>query len=177
MDISLRKLFFPLIIFLLVFTLEGYAGEDKRLYSEAVRAARKGKDDFAFMKFNLILEMHPKSKLLERALFATGEYYFQIRNYYDASVTFKKFVLDYPNSKAKLFALVYLLEIARKLEKERLINAIEKEIVTFWQVSLFFRNYKTYKYTSPFSKRYKALYFIDRVEFYIDGQFLTKAFF
>ena len=177
MDITKRKLVFVLFISIFLLTSKVYAADDSRLYSQAVKAARKGKDEIAFMKFNMILEMHLKSKLRERALFATGEYYFSVSNYYDAAMAFREFISKYPESKSRIFALAYLLKITRKLGSEDSINALEKEIATFQQLSLFFRKSKNFKYTSPFSKRYKAEYFIDRVEIYIDGEFLTKVSF
>lgn len=164
-------------MFLFLFSAKGYTGQDGVLYGQAVREVKLNRPDFAFMKFNAIVELFPNSKYFERALFAVGEYNFKTANYYDAALALRQFILKYPKSRAKLFALVYLLEIYRKQKDQNSVIALEKEIVSFWQFSLLFRNCKIYKYKSPFSNVYKALYFIDKVEIYIDDKLLAKVSF
>ena len=73
--------------------------------------------------------------------------------------------------------MAYLLELFRQIEKKDLAEKLTKDIVTFQQVSLLFRNFKEYKYLSSFYKKYKAAHFIDRIEFYIDGKIFTKVFY
>lgn len=151
-----------------------YPQEAKDLYLQGIDAARLNNLDSAFMYFHAFLSSRPKSDLVELALFATGEYYFLIRNYQDAFSTFMKIIKEYPHSKTKPFVLMYLLEVTKIYGHEELINDIKKEIVIFRQVGLVFSDFKEYSYVSPLFRKHKAVYFIDKAEFYIDSELFTK---
>jgi len=169
-----KKLLFIIIISAISFSsYQAYAGSAAFFYEEGIRAAKSGNLDKAFMSFRALIREHPKSKLKEKALFGLGEYYFHIVDYYDASLMFTRLINDYPNSKSRIFCLAYLLEIAKKQQNQDLIEKLEKHILTFQQHSFIFRDYKEYVYSSPFSKKYKAVYFIDKIEFYVDGELFT----
>jgi len=144
--------------------------EEGRLYSDAITAATQKDYDVAFANLHTLINVFPHTKLMDRALFALGEYYFSEGDYYDAELTFKHFAHDYPRAKGYLFAMAYLREIARLKGQENEAAAFNKDIISFMQVSLLFRDYKSYKYISPMRKRYKAVYFIDKVEFYKDDK-------
>jgi len=155
----------------------GYAKEAKQIYATAVKAAQSGDLDSAFMTFLSLLKNYPESQYREDALFAIGEYYFQIGDFKDAAGTFIKFINEYPDSKAKPFVLVYLLKIAERDKLESLVKSLEKEIVTSRQLVLLFRDFKEYKYTSPLFKKHKVIHYIDKVEFYVEGQIFAKIFY
>lgn len=147
------------------------------MYSKAVKAAQCGNIDFAFLYFSSLLDKCPDSKLAEKALFGTAEYYYLIGDYTDASQSFTQFISKYPDSRARLFALVYLLKICQAKEKEDFVKKLRKEIITFKQQSFLFRVFKKYQYRSPLYKHHKAIYYIDKVEFYIDEKLFTKILF
>ena len=170
----MRKIFLIIALFIFLLPCKGYTQKSGDLYSEGVNAARSGDLDFAFMHFRGLLTAVGESIFSEGALFAVGEYYFLVADYYDAYQTFDRFVKDYPDSPARIFALAYLLEITRKQERKDIIKNLEKAIVTFQQLSLVFSDFKTHTYLSPLSKNYRVIYFIDRVEFYIDEKLFTK---
>lgn len=174
MNITKLKIFFIILLLIFLSPHRGDTQEDKKLYSQGIKAARSGDIDFAFMNFYRLLSIFPESEFSEDALFATGEYYFLIGDYYDAARTFNRFINNYPGSEAELFALIYLLEIAKIRGKEKLVKILEKEIVTSQRLAFLFRDFKEYKYLSPLFKSYKVVYFIDKVEFYIDGKLFTK---
>jgi len=144
--------------------------EEGRLYSDAISAAKQKDYDIAFANLHTLVNTFPHTKLMDRALFALGEYYFSEGDYYDAEHIFKHFAHDYPKSRGYLFAMAYLREIARLKGLDSEAAEFNKDIISFMQVSLLFRDYKTYKYISPMHKRYKAVYFIDKVEFYRDDK-------
>ncbi|MDP1854279.1 MAG: outer membrane protein assembly factor BamD [Candidatus Omnitrophota bacterium] len=154
-----------------------YAQMDKSLYFQGIRAAKNGELDSAFMNFKMFLDDFGESKLAENALFAVGEYYFLTSNYYDAFAAFNRFVKKYPKSKARVFALVYLLEIAKRQKNAELVENLEKEIISSRQVVLLFAESKEYKYLSAFLRSHKAIYSIDKVEFYIDDLFFAKVYY
>lgn len=165
-------------IFFLIFFFFCFGGsivsfaDDADLYREAVDAAAHRDFDAAFADLHSLVAIDPHTKFLDRALFCMGEYHFSCGNYRGAQASLRRFVDNYPSSKTKLFALAYLLKIAHYNGDDVKAKAIEREIVSSMKVSLLFRNYKTYRYTSPFGKKYKAVYFIDRIELYVD----EKAF-
>jgi len=147
--------------------------EEGRLYSDAVTAAKQKDYDVAFANLHTLINIFPNTKLMDKALFALGEYYFSTGDYYDAEASFKRFAHDFPKSRGYLFAMAYLREVARLKGLDSEAITYNKDIISFMQVSLLFRDYKTYKYLSPLYKRYKAVYFIDKVEFYKDDKQFT----
>ena len=169
------SLYFLAVI--IVSSSNAYARQDTRLYFRGINAARKGNLDFAFVKFDRLISLFPESKYSDKALFAVGEYYFLIADYYDAAQRFTQFVEKYPESEIKIFALLYLLEIARRKGNQDEVDRLEREIVTSQQLSLLFRDFKEYTYTSALSITYKAVYFIDKVEFYRDDKLFTEVFY
>lgn len=151
------------------------AGEEVQLYRKAVKAARAGKTDFAFMYYNAILRNYPQSEYREDALFALGEYNYQLPNYAEAARMFASFIADYPQSPGRLFALAYLYKIAKIQENQSLIDDLKKEILTFRQVGLVFKEFKEREYHSPLERIHRAVFHIDMVEFYIAGDLFAQV--
>ena len=152
----------------------GIAQEEGQLYSLAVSAVKSGDLNTAFMHFHSFLENYPESKYREKALFAIGEYYFLIADYSDAVSAFVSFISDYPDSKARQFALGYLLKIAQIRGDESTVKSLEEKIVTLRQLTLLFSDFKEYKYRSPLLKEHRVIYYIDKVEFYVDKELFAK---
>lgn len=164
-----------LIILLSVFLFPGKGySQDKEFYYKAVKLARDKQLDFAFSYLDMVVNIYPNSKFFEDSLFSCGEYYFISGDSNSAKNIFEKFVGLLPDSKAKPFALVYLLKIAEGEKKQDIIEALQKQIISFKQVSLVFRDFKEYSYLSALDKEYRIVYFIDRVEIYIDGDLFAK---
>ena len=168
---KLTILFILLWIFL--FPGKGYS-QDKDFYYKAVKLARDKQIDFAFSYLDMVVNIYPKSRFFENSLFSCGEYCFTLGDRHSAKNTFEKFVALLPDSKAKPFALVYLLKIAEGEKKQDIVEDLQKQIISFKQVSLVFRDFKEYSYLSALDKEYKIVYFIDRVEIYIGGDLFAK---
>lgn len=168
-----RKLFF-VILFLLLPCVITCAQDDRQLYYTALENARSGNRDFAFMNFCALLEQHPHSRYAREALFACGEYYFLISDYDDAFKALGQYVGDYPESREMPFVLMYILRIAKIKGEGALAKKIEKDIVMLRRLSFLFRDSKEYRYRSPLFRKHKAAYYIDKVEFYIDGELFEK---
>ena len=165
-----------ILLFGLTLTEPVIAQEDAQTYSLAMKAAREGSKDFAFMRFRSLIRNFPKSKFKESSLFAVGEYYFSSTSYEEAAETFNALLEEFPESKAKLFVLMYLLKIAELQHKEDLKKDFENQIINFKQVSLVFRDFQEYPYRSPF-KDYKVVFHIDRIEFFVAGEAFAKISF
>ena len=163
------KNFLIILLLSIILAKPGYAQEDAGIYAMGIKAARDRNMDFAFMHFRALVNDFPASKYKEKALFAVGEYYFSLPSHAPAAVTFKSFLSEYPDSKAKLFALMYLFKIAEIRNNENLRNDLETRIINFKQVSLVFRDFKEYFYRSSL-KDYKAAFHIDRIEFFVAGE-------
>jgi len=172
----LKKILLLIIIFwVTLFSLQIVCAQgDQDLYSQGVAAGRRGETDFAFMNFHALVETYPESKYFEHAFFSIGEYYFSVANYENAKITFLKLINKFPKTKTKPFALVYLMEMAKRQDQEGLVKELEKEIIRFKQTSLIFRDFQEHRYVSGFSKRYKAVYFIDRIEIYINNELSAR---
>lgn len=157
---------------LLVFLLcnVGYAQDSKETYYRGIEAAKSQDLDSAFMYFQLLLSFPSELKYRQDALFATGEYYFAIGDYRDANSAFMQLIRDYPDYKGKLFALAYLFKIAEKQDKESLAKSLENKIIIFKRSIFLFKDSQDYKYKSPLCKEYKVIYYIDKVEFSINGK-------
>ncbi len=157
-----------------LFIQNAYSEEAQRLYHEGLNLARSGDMDFAFMRYQTLLENYPDAEFIDDVLFAVGEQYFSIADYYNATETFHEFIKRYPESNALPFALIYLAKISRQAGQEDLAISFEKAIISFKQTSLLFSNFKEHKYVSSLYKKYKAVYFIDRIEIYINNELFAK---
>lgn len=154
----------------------GHAGEADVLYAKAIQAARSGRIDFAFMYYNQLDRDYPRSRYREQVLLARGEYFYELPAYVQAREAFEKLLQEYPQSPGKLFILAYLYQIAAAEDKTDLTENLKKEILTFRQVGLVFEETKEYKYPSPFYRNFRAVFYIDKVEFYRGGElFATVA--
>ncbi|MDD3296451.1 MAG: outer membrane protein assembly factor BamD [Candidatus Omnitrophica bacterium] len=176
---SFKKIF---LIFAILFILsesfyfrqvQAYRGAN--LYDSGRQAARRGDYDFAFMYFQEFLRRKPQSKSAQDAFFSLGEYYFKIKDYADSSKIFIRFIRQHPQSKAKIFALAYLLEISRLREDSFAVTAFEKEIAISKQLNLLFSDCKKSFYKSALMEDYKALFYIDKIQIYINGELFTQV--
>ncbi|MBI4845092.1 MAG: hypothetical protein HY810_01225 [Candidatus Omnitrophica bacterium] len=166
---------------LFVMILSNVAGlnaqEDAVLYNHARQAVLSGEIDFAFNYFYSLLQYSASSRYYQDAVFACGEYYFLNNDYYVSSKMFTDFIKACPQSEAFPFAIVYLKKMAASLEEANAAYDFKKNIIKFKQLSLLFSEFKEYEYVSPLGLKYKALYYIDRAEFYINGELFEKVYF
>ena len=174
MAIKKIKIYFCIILVLLLFQHKAYGKEDKNLYDKGFFAAKKGKLDFAFINFYKLLREFPGSQYREQALFAVAEYYILIGDRHNAIKSFEEFTDKFPSSSAWPFATAYLLQIAKKQKEQTLINKLQKDLIASQQVSLVFREFKELEYKSAFNTVYRALIFIDKIKIYVDGDLFLE---
>ncbi len=154
-----------------------FADSDVFLYNTAKQAAAAGDNDYAFMCFHSLLKYSFKSKYYKEALFSTGEYYYFIGDYRSAERSFSEFIDYYSKEEALPFAIVYLLKINNYKQRSKTTDDLRKKVITFKQLSLLFSESKELSYISPLNLHYKAIYFIDRVEIYINEELFEKIYF
>ena len=153
--------------------LPGFAQDDAYVYSCAREAAQAGDRDAAFSYCHSLLHYGEASPYYQDALFAVGEYYFEHGDYGGSAAVLITLLNAYPQGKAMPFAALFLLRIDESAHRMMPSDDLKKKIITFKQLSLLFSEYKEYAYNSPLGNRYKAVYFIDKVEFYVDDQILA----
>jgi len=164
------RIFTVVLMCILVLFETGFCQDCGADYKMAVQAAKNKEMDLSYLYLDSFLTGCPGSGLRDRVLFAAGEYNFETNNFKQAATNFVELVDNYPDFKGKLFALAYLYKIAESAGQHELQEKLKTEIVTFKRVSLLFRNSQKYVYKSPLLKRHKVEYYIDRVEFYLDGE-------
>ncbi|MBN3040628.1 MAG: hypothetical protein JW867_05830 [Candidatus Omnitrophica bacterium] len=168
-----KKILLTVLLILVSFN-NLYAQRETYLFHKAVGEAKSGNRDFAFIYFRRFLQSEPDSNLAKEAVFALGEYYYSLKSFPNATLYFKRFITDYPKNDARIFAYAYLLDLAKADGKIELTAVLEKKIVTYYSLSLLFRKYKEYRYKSPMAKNYKALYYIDKVQIYLDEELFAE---
>lgn len=147
-----------------------FCQSERQEYSAAVEFAKKGDIDFAFMHFRSLLNTGYR----QEALFAVGEYYFLKSDYTDAVSAFTDYLREFPDSSGKPFALAYLLKIEERAGRESLVQDLTKKIVTLRRMILVFKDFKEYEFKSGLNRQHKVIYYIDKVEFYINGQLFAR---
>ena len=161
-----------ILLALLPFGLKQVFGEEE--YSRAQSAVKSGDQEFAFMHFLSVLKDNPQSKHREEALFATAEYFFLVSDYVDSFSALQEFLEDYPYSKMRTLALLYLLKISQIWRSDQSTQDIEKQIINSKRVILLFKDTQEYRLKSPLGINYKLIYYIDRLEFYLDDKLQTQ---
>ena len=146
------------------------AGE---LYREGLHAARTGQQEFAFMNYHSIVAQEKASKYRDEALFGCGEYYFGGKSYQEAQRMFTAYVTEYPMGRGVPFALAYLYKLTDEFGMPGDLNALKKQLITYAQLSLVFREFKEFAFRSPMNTPYSARYYIDRIEMSRQGEALA----
>jgi TolA-binding protein len=169
------RIILTLIILALSLGSLAFAQQESQLYSNAVAQFKTGNDEFAFLNLFSLIRSYPESKYLENSLFAIGEYHYADKNYAGAVDAFSQILEKFPDSKSTVFAMAYLLKIAEKREDGELAANLGKTVATFHKLSLVFRNSKAFTYRSMSMNKYKADYYIDKVEFYKNGELFAQV--
>jgi hypothetical protein len=161
----------------LALPLAGYCQEEDRLYGQAVDAARAGDSYTLFFSLHSLMGQYPDTRHKEAALFGLGEYYFGISDYADASNSFRVLLEEFPETKSRIFCLGYLLEMAKRQGRKDQAAELEQAIANSRRVILIFKKSKAYTWRSMSRTAYKAVYSIDTVELYANGELFSKVSF
>ncbi|MDP8216536.1 MAG: hypothetical protein P9L98_04395 [Candidatus Kaelpia imicola] len=168
---------YPLTLFLLLSLGQVFADNADDIFMRAKKSAKRGQLDFAFSDLHFLVALYPESEHYEDSLFALGEYYYGIGAYHSALKNFNEILKINPESKARIFIKVYLMEIAKKRGDSDRVNKFKKEIVVSEQLSLLFRDFKEYNYTSALTREYRAVYFIDKIKFFVDEKLFSEIYY
>ncbi|OGX26458.1 MAG: hypothetical protein A3J51_02790 [Omnitrophica WOR_2 bacterium RIFCSPHIGHO2_02_FULL_45_21] len=172
---KINKILLTVLLFILLIFNYGFARDDGQIYSMAIREVKADNIDFAFMYFRSLLRNYPDSKYAHDGSFAIGEYYFIAADYKNAAEAWSNFINDYPDSKGLPFALMYLLRVAGIRQDASLLEKLRTKIIGLKQLTFLFRESKGYTYKSPLRRKYRMIYYIDKVEFYVDDKLFEKV--
>lgn len=151
-----------------------YAETNPQLFQKAMKFAKDGEMDLAFMNYHSILSDPLSSRYADEALFACAEYQYLVRNFFEANVLFRKYVDTAQSKQGKLFALVYLMRIAQEKKDLDAVAEIRKQVISFKRHSFIFKDFREYNFLSPLRRAHKATYNINKIEFFIEGEFFAK---
>ncbi|MFC1666969.1 hypothetical protein ACFL0P_03775 [Candidatus Omnitrophota bacterium] len=179
---KIKKIYYILLFFAGLFLLfrEPVLADQrgKHQYEKATQLIKKKQHDFALMEFRSIIRNFPDSKYACESLFAVGEYFYNQKNYYEATKYFTECVEHYPDLNEAVFARAYLLEITRRTEKPKggektFVDDIEME---FFSKPLFllFSEYREVSYKSAFQNNFTIRYYIDMIEVYKNDTLFVK---
>ncbi|MFA4991790.1 MAG: outer membrane protein assembly factor BamD [Candidatus Omnitrophota bacterium] len=155
-----------------------YASGGGVLYAKAIKAIKEKQYDYAFMQFRAIVRDYPGTKYTQRAMFGTGEYFYNSNMHYEAIEAFSDYIRRYPDSDAGIFARAYLLNIAETIarpteEDKAMVDGMKKEFFSK-PVFLLFSEYKEFSYKSVFGNSFEIRYYLDIIEVYRNGQIFIK---
>ncbi|MFA5199291.1 MAG: outer membrane protein assembly factor BamD [Candidatus Omnitrophota bacterium] len=148
----------------------GKAGAQRQDYQLAKDAAKSGDKEFALMHFSSVLKNDPDPNHRQEALFAVAEYYYLAGDFPDSLGSLSEFLENYPDSKLRPVALFLLLEISENFNNDSLSKSVEKQIMDLKRIFLVFKEAQEYSFKSPLGLDYKLIYYIDKIEFFINGQ-------
>ena len=176
-----RRKKFRVTIFLVILTFAmhsfAFAADMTKIFKKAEKDAKMGHPDFAFMGYRKVLSANPKESYKRKALFAIAEYYYQIADHKSSENYFKEYLKVSKDENGRLFAYVYLMKLAKIEKNESLILGIEEEIKLVKRNSFIFDNTKEYLFESPLNRNHKAVYYIDKIEFYVEKENIASIFF
>lgn len=166
-------------LMVLVFSVESsvFAADMTKIYKKAEKDAKKGHIDFAFMGYRKVLSSNPKESYKQKALFAIAEYYYQMLDCKNSTKYFKEYLKVSNDDNGKLFAFVYLMKLAMLENNGALIANLEDEIKLVKRNSFIFDNTKEYRFASPLNREHRAVYYIDKIEFYVERENIASIFF
>ena len=117
----------------------------------------------------------PNSRYCLAAEFAQGEYYFLQNNLHMASDEFKDFYAKYPQHEEALIALAYLFKIAQIQNHPDDMKEYRNKAASFRQLTFIFNDKKSFKFLSGFQRKHKLVYYINKVELYVNGKLFTEV--
>ena len=151
------------------------ASEANLDWVDAIGFAKQGAYDYAYLDFQTILENYPNSQYSLPAEFAKGEYYYLQNNLSAASDAFLHFYAKYPKHQEALAALAYLYKIAQTQQHPKDMEEYRHKAASFRQLTFIFNDIKTFKFVSGFQRKHKLLYYINKVDLYVNGKLFTEV--
>ena len=145
------------------------------LWGKAVELAKQGQMDLAFINFRMLVDVYPDFPKTPTAQLDLGEYYFLQNNYPLAAQEFQNFSTKYPKRQESLIALSYLYKIAQINGQKQSMQEHQKRIVASHQAVFIFKDSKSLEYVSGFQRKYKLVFYIDKLEVFANGKLFVTV--
>jgi mRNA-degrading endonuclease HigB of HigAB toxin-antitoxin module len=91
-----------------------------------------------------------------------------------ASDAFKNFYAHYPQHEESLVALAYLFQIAKIQKRPDDMKKYRNKAASFRQITFIFNDKKFFKFHSGFQRKHKLVYYINKVDLYVNGELFTE---
>ncbi|MFH1622672.1 MAG: outer membrane protein assembly factor BamD [Candidatus Omnitrophota bacterium] len=141
-------------------------------YSAACSYAKKGDIDSAFMRLKSLLFNYPDSPYAAKASFAISEYYFEIGDYFDAAMAFRKYINEFPEDEGVVFAELLIYKMATQIGPNKnipfneryFLDSIRKKMFNKPVFFIFTGKKESFSYRSALSNVYSAYDYVDKVK-------------
>ncbi len=173
----MNRIVISLIAMFVLGSLPAQAGEDAKVYDQALKASHGGQKELVHMYYRRILRDFPHSPYARQALFSQGQFQFLHKQDDGAAAAFRAWLERYPDDQARLFAWMYLYQIAKNQNDEAKMRQFRQDILTFRQVGLVFKDSKEFKFRSPLGYMCRAVFRIDRVDFFVEERLFAQVSF
>lgn len=168
------RIIITMTLILMAGAASAFALNDRQIYRSARQYALQGWRDFAFMEYRKIIHGFPDSRHRPDALFAAAEYYYWAKDYPRAKEQFTAYLEDPRDPVKSLFATAYLYRIAGRDGNTAAVSGFIKDIITFQRQAFVFTSRKESPFVSPLGRECKAVYEIDRIQFFIEGELFAE---
>jgi len=164
-----RRYLFLAILFMAAWP-QGFCQDAEALYRQGLAAAAANNPDFAFISFDTLVKTFPESPRCPDALFAIAEYYSAQGDLKKSGSFFNQACDEYKDFSGRLFAFARLYQFADLANNESHRQDTRDKMLAGNSFSLLFCDYKERAYRSALGHKYLARYFIDRIEFFVNGK-------
>ncbi len=122
-----KKLFITVLtLFIIQISLCAAADKYEKILEKGKKFLSSGEKDRGFLYLRQVIHEAPQSIYADEAQFLIAEYYFQVKNYFQAQKEFKTHLTKYPDSSSREKSLQYLSKIEVKVTEEQANRACEE---------------------------------------------------
>jgi len=151
-------------------------------YRSGVSAFRDGQTYFAIVHLRRLIEEAPDSPYAPQSMFAVGEYYYDINDYFNSIKMLSMYVRQHPKDKGVVFAkvLIYKMittfksESALNEQEEALMKEIRKELFSQPLFLVFYDKKSPRSYKSLFQHAYLVYDYVDRIKVFRDDKLFLE---
>ncbi|MFA5060476.1 MAG: hypothetical protein WC676_07615 [Candidatus Omnitrophota bacterium] len=143
------------------------------LSSNCVSSSGLDRDFERFISLRKKLSEERNERRIKNIEFAIAEYYFKINDFVDARLAFEDYKKNRLADLHILLANCYLYKIAQTAGQAQITEDLKKEIFNK-QFVLLFDRYKSIKYKSLLGSQYEILYFVDKIDVFLNGDVFVQ---
>ena len=115
-----------LSLLIILISLSAAGDKQEKILEKGKKFLRAGEKDRGFLYLRQVIHEAPQSIYADESQFLIAEYYFQMKNYFQAQKEFKTHLTKYPDSSLREKSLQYLSKIEVKVTEEQASRAYEE---------------------------------------------------